>query len=164
MVMTTYFLPEKHCCQGESLTFDRGTSPVLCPGCPVRRLLILYQLQGPGIAPPNARRARWDTTKIALQREACFSLDEKGFFWTGGSANQTHIVGLITKDQIILGSTGCVDKRAGNGGKKSVPFSENPDTGPSRIGYTGYVVQTAGQFAVPAPGTFCMINLDSGHI
>ena len=106
--------------------------------------LVFCQLQRPGIAPPNARRARWDTTKITLQGEAGFSLNKEGFFWTGGSANQTHVVGLITDDQVILGSTGCIDKGAGNGGEKSVPFSENPDTGPSRVGYTGYVVQTTG--------------------
>jgi hypothetical protein len=71
---------------------------------------------------------------------------------------------LITHDQIVLGGACCVDKGAGNGGEKSAPFSEDPDTGSSRIGYTGYMIQTASNFAVPAPSAFCMVYLDSRHI
>jgi len=143
--------------------FDWIGTRILCVPCALGKS-IFHQFQGAGIAPPNAGRAGRDTTEIALQGETRFSLNEKRFFRAGGPADQTHIVGLITDDQIVLGRTGCIYKRACNGGEKGTTFSKDSDAGSSGIGHPGYMVQGTSYFAVPATRTFGMIDLYPCHV
>ncbi len=64
--------------------------------------LIFYQFQGPAITPPYAGGAWGDATKIAFQGKTGLSLNKKGLFRTGGPADQTHIIRVITHHEFIL--------------------------------------------------------------
>jgi hypothetical protein len=64
---------------------------------------------------------------------------------------------------LILGRAGGIHKRAGDHGKKSVPFVEHPDTCSPGIADVSHMIQGARNFAVAATGAFGVIDPYFGH-
>jgi hypothetical protein len=126
-------------------------------------LLIFNQLQRTAVAPPHARWAGRNSTKIALQGKAGLSFNKKRFLRAGGTTDQTHIINLIADDDVILGRAGGINKWSGNSRKINTSLSKHPDTGSSGIGNSSHMIEGAGYFAMPATRTFGMVNLYPRH-
>jgi hypothetical protein len=65
-------------------------------------ILFFYQLQGTGVAPSHTGWSRRNAAKIALEGKTGLRFNEQRLFRARGSANQTHVIGLITYNQLIL--------------------------------------------------------------
>jgi hypothetical protein len=126
-------------------------------------LLIFNQLQRTAIAPPHARWAGRNSTKIALQGKAGLSFNKKRFLRAGSTTDQTQIISLIADYHVIFGCTSGINKWSGNGREINTSLSKHPDTGSSGIGNSCHMIEGTGYFAMPATRTFGMVYLYPCH-
>lgn len=124
---------------------------------------MFHEFKSTTIAPSDAGGAWRNSAEITFQRETGFSFNEKRLLRTGGPADQAHIIGLLANNDLMLGSTGGINKWTGNGREIGTPFLKDPDPGPSGIGHASHMIEGAGYFTVPAARTLAVVNLNLRH-